>query len=324
MRSAISISLGKLRRLQRCATASARFVIVAADHRQNLRPALQPNGPEHMEYAVFADFKRAVSRALSPAASAILVDPEFGLGGSVTTGALAPHTGLIVSLEETGYGGTGQDRVSRLLVGWNVEKAVRIGADAVKLLVYYHPKAANAHAQRDLVMQVAENCQRLEMPLFLETLSFPPEEGSILSSDMKRDAVIETARQLSSLGPDVLKAEFPIDPVEQPDENVWESACRELTAASTVPWVLLSAGVSFEGFLRQTALACAAGASGVMAGRAIWAESTRLRGADRDKFLDTIAVDRLGAVKQIVEEAAAPWTDLVEAQPVEERWFATY
>jgi len=61
-----------------------------------------------------------------------------------------------------------------------------------------------------------------------------------------------------------------------------------------------------------------------MAGRAIWAESTRLQGADRDKFLDTIAVDRLGAVGQTVEEAATPWPDLVEAQLVEERWFATY
>jgi tagatose-1,6-bisphosphate aldolase len=277
-----------------------------------------------MDYTVFADFKGALAKALSPAASAILVDPEFGLGESIREGQLAPHTGLIVSLEETGYGGSGHDRLSRLLVGWTVEKAVRIGADAVKLLVYYHPKAANAHAQRDLVMQVAENCQRLEMPLFLETLSFPPEDGSILSSDLKTDAVIETARQLSSLGADVLKAEFPIDTVGQPDESVWESACRELTAASTVPWVLLSAGVSFEGFLQQTAVACAAGASGVMAGRAIWAESTRLQGADRDRFLETIAVDRLGAVEQTVEEAATPWPDLVEAQPVEERWFATY
>jgi tagatose-1,6-bisphosphate aldolase len=61
-----------------------------------------------------------------------------------------------------------------------------------------------------------------------------------------------------------------------------------------------------------------------MAGREIWAESTRLRGADRDQFLDTIALDRLGVVEQIVEKAASPWTDVVEAQPVEERWFATY
>lgn len=273
---------------------------------------------------MFADFKRAVSKALSPAASAILVDPEFGLGESVKAGALAPRTGLVVALEETGYGGTGQDRSSRLLVGWTVEKAARIGADAVKLLVYYHPRATNAHAQQDLVKQVAESCQRFEMPLFLETLSYSPEERSPLSSNQKREAVIETARQLSSLGADVLKAEFPVDPVEQPDETVWESACRELTASSTTPWVLLSAGVSFEGFLRQTTLACAAGASGVMAGRAIWAEATRLVGADRDRFLSTIAVNRLGAVEQAVEATASPWTDLVEAQPVEERWFATY
>ena len=277
-----------------------------------------------MDYAVFADFKRAVAKALSPAASAILVDPEFGLGGSLGTGALAPRSGLIVALEETGYRGSGQDRLSRVLVGWTVEKAARIGADAIKLLIYYHPQAANAKAQQDIVKQVADECERFEMPLFLETLSYSIEKGSILSSSQRTEAVIETARQLSPLGADVLKAEFPIDPIEQPDESIWECACKELTAASTTPWVLLSAGVSFEGFLRQTALASASGASGVMAGRAIWAEATRLVGADRDKFLATIAVARLRAIEEVVEDAASPWTDLVQADPVGERWFATY
>src|ERR1700682_6295444 len=87
LRPALSISLGKFRRLHPCAPATGRFVIVAADHRQNLRSSLQPNGPERIDYALFADFKRALAKALSPAASAILVDPEFGLGEGIRAGA---------------------------------------------------------------------------------------------------------------------------------------------------------------------------------------------------------------------------------------------
>ena len=323
MRSVVAISLGKLRRLERCSTAQGHFVILAADHRQNLRAALQPSGPDRLDYAVFADFKGAIAKTLATSASAILLDPEFGLGESLASGALG-RTGLIVSLEETGYGGASQDRLSKLVPGWTTEKAVRVGADAVKLLVYYHPRAASASVQEDLVQRTADECQKLEIPLFLEPLSFPLESSTRLSSRQRTEVVVETARRLTPLGVDVLKAEFPIDPIEEPDRTVWSDACKELAAATTVPWVLLSAGVSFDEFLLQTQIACASGASGVMAGRAIWTEATGLMGNERLSFLTSVAMDRLRTLGRVVEATASPWTDIVETPTVREGWFATY
>ena len=46
-------------------------------------------------------------------------------------------------------------RESRLLPGWSVQKAKSIGADAVKLLVYYHPESPHARAIEELVETVA-------------------------------------------------------------------------------------------------------------------------------------------------------------------------
>ena len=273
---------------------------------------------------MFADFKRAIAKALSASASAILLDPEFGLGESLSVGAIAARTGLIVALEETGYAGSAEDRMATLLSGWTIEKAVRVGADAVKLLVYYHPRAASANSQEDLVKRVAEECRRLDIPLFLEPLSYSAEGGAGLSSAQKTEVVVETARRLTPLGVDVLKAEFPLDPVEEPDESAARDACRQLTQASTVPWVLLSAGVSFEEFIRQTEIACASGASGVLAGRALWAEATRLVGDERDTFLSLVGVDRLRALGRAVEAGALPLTDLIKGPALKEGWFATY
>jgi tagatose-1,6-bisphosphate aldolase len=130
-----------------------------------------------------------------------------------------------------------------------------------------------------------------------------------LTSAEKRWVVVETARRLTPMGVDVLKAEFPLEITEEPDEVLWAQACRELTQASTVPWVLLSAGVSFEDFLRQTTVACQQGASGVLAGRAVWKEAVQLKGETRQVFLKGTARERLAQLAALVRQEARPWID---------------
>jgi tagatose 1,6-diphosphate aldolase len=320
-----NLSLGKLRRLGKCSTASGRFLILANDHRNNLRHALSPEAPDSIGYAELSEFKREIVELLSPSTSAVLLDPEFGVAESLASGALASRAGLIVSIEQTGYSGSATDRTSRLLPGWSVEKAARVGADAIKLLVYYHPDAENARAQEELIAQVAEECQHHDLPLFLEPLSYElnPAERK-LSSAEKRSIVVETAERLTPLGIDILKAEFPLDSNADPDEENWSAACRELSAASCVPWVLLSASVSFEVFVRQTRIACAAGASGILAGRAIWAEATRLPRQERAMFLTTVAQARLRTLSDVVEAEATTWPQSVRIAPPEEGWFVAY
>jgi len=305
-----SLSVGKTRRLQQCATPRGVFSILAIDHRNSLRRSLNPADPAAVPDEALVDLKRAVVAALAPKASAILIDPEYGAAPAIASGALPGATGLIVALERTGYTGDPNARVSELLPGWSPRKIGHLGASGVKLLVYYHPDAPTRLEIEQLIGEVAVYCQGADIPLFLEPLSYsldplqprlPPEEH--------RRVVVTTARRLTRIsGVDVLKAEFPLDVAAVSDEAEWRAACRELTEASQAPWVLLSAGVDFETYLRQVAVAAQAGASGVAVGRAVWKEAVGLPPEERDAFLSTVARERMARVTALCQALAHPWT----------------
>jgi len=321
----VETSIGKLRRLQQCASTDGFFTILALDHRGNLRRNLNPTYPEQVTYEAMVAFKQQVTAALGPVSSAVLLDPEYGAAQAIASGALPGHTGLVVAVEKTGYSGDPNDRESMILPGWSVEKIARMGASAVKLLLYYHPQAENAAGQEALVSQVAAACRDYDIPFFLEPLSFSLDPAvKALASPEKRRVVVETARRLTPLGVDVLKAEFPLSITGEKDESVWHAACAELSQASAAPWVLLSAGVDFEDFQRQTAVACAAGASGVMAGRAVWKEAAERQGAAREEFLRGTAVERMLRLQATIEAAGRPWADFYTPPIVEEGWYRRY
>ena len=305
-----SLTTGKIRRLQQCATDQGVFSILAVDHRQSLRRALSPDDPDGVPEESLVEFKRAVVAALAPAASAVLLDPEYGAEQVIATGVLPGATGLIVALERTGYAGDSTARVSDVLPGWDAERAVHIGASGVKLLVYYHPDSPTASQAESLVRQVAAACDKVALPLFLEPITFSPDPAHArLSPQGRRRAVVETARRLTAIpGVDVLKAQFPLDVAAGSDESEWLAACRELTDASRVPWVLLSAGVDFETYLRQVMVAASTGASGVAVGRAVWREAPELPPQARDQFLSTIARERMARVTALCQALACPWT----------------
>lgn len=321
----MSYPIGKIHRLQQCATPAGHFVILAMDHRGNLRRSLNQAAPEMVSYDAMVEFKQQVVDRLAGAASAVLLDPEYGAAQAVAVGALPGRVGLVVAVEKTGYAGKPESRQSKILSGWSVEKISRMGAAAVKLLLYYHPEAANASRQEMLVREVGEACLEYELPFFLEPLSFSLDPAvERLASPEKRQVVIETARRLTPMGVDILKAEFPLNIADEPDEVVWADACAQLSEASLVPWVLLSAGVNFEVFKRQTVVACQAGASGVMAGRAVWKEAADLEGDARTEFLATIARDRMVYLGKIIAEHAQSWTVYRQQLIVEEGWYHHY
>lgn len=306
------LTTGKTRRLQQCATPNGHLTILAIDHRNNLRRSLNPTDPAAVSDEALVDFKLAVVAALAPETSAILIDPQYGAAPAITTGALPGATGLIVALERTGYTGAPAQRaarVSELLPDWSPRKIERLGANGVKLLVYYHPDAPTAPQVEALVQQVATSCLEADIPLFLEPLSYSPDPAqSKLPPEERCRVVVETARKLTAIpGVDVLKAEFPVDISAVPDEAEWRAACLEMTEASRVPWVLLSAGVDFETYLRQVAVAALAGASGVAVGRAVWKEATGLSLAERATFLSTVARGRMARVAALCRALARPW-----------------
>ena len=315
---------GTIRGLQQCASPRGTFTMLALDHRQNLRRELRPDDPGSVTTDDMVAFKRAVVRAIGGAGTGVLLDPEIGAAQSIADGSLPGGVGLVVALEATGYLGDSTARVSRLLEGWDAEGVRRLGASAAKLLVYYHPDAPNAADQERFVADVAASCRALDLALFLEPLGFSLREGERLTGSERRRVVLETARRLTALGGDVLKAEFPYDAGET-DESLWRDACEELTAAIGVPWVLLSGGVDADTFEAQVRVACSAGASGVLAGRSIWAEAATMGPRERDAFLAGTARRRLSELTAIVDGLARPWMDaapsLEATDPLPEDWY---
>ena len=322
----VAYLLGVRRGLDACASAEGAFAVLALDHRQNLRHELRPDDPDAVGYAEMADFKAAVVRALAPIATATLLDPEVGLGPGLAAGAVPGGSGLVVAVEATGYAGPAGARISRVLDGWGASKVKRVGASAAKLLVYYHPDAPNAAEQEAFVATVAGECRELDLALFVEPLSFALDGGK-LAGDARRRVVIETARRLTALGGDVLKAEFPYDAGVH-DQGAWADACAELDAATPIPWVLLSAGVDEATFEAQTEVGCAAGASGVAVGRSVWGPAASLAPADRDAWLAHEGAGRLRRLVEVVRRAAAPWGPRwararLPEEPAE-GWYARY
>ncbi len=134
-------TIGKIRRLQQCSTPQGKFVMFALDHRGNLRHSLRPEAPDTVTYEQMVSFKQELITEISAKATAVLLDPVYGVGPAIVSGAIAPESGLIVAVEKTGYTGDPTARESQILDGWSVEKIVRLGASGVKLLLYYHPDA---------------------------------------------------------------------------------------------------------------------------------------------------------------------------------------
>ena len=245
-------------------------------------------------------------------ASAILLDPEYEAAQAIAAGLLPGSKGLLVSMEKTGYAGASTARITELLPGWSVKKAKRMGASAVKFLVYFRPDLKDiASKQLDLVARLVDQCIEEDIAFLVEPVSYPI-EGSGTSSEkfaeIKPGLVIETARQITALPIDVLKAESPADIKFEQDEGMLLGLCQELNQASRVPWVLLSAGVDFDSFKKQVGIACKAGASGFLAGRALWQEGAQISSRkERMSFFQNTAAPRLKNLAEIADSYGRPW-----------------
>ncbi len=319
-------SLGKFRALQQCSRPCGAFAILAADHRGNLKDALQQHTSEQVTDAYLTDFKSTLIKTLSTTGSAVLLDPEYSIAQLIASNIVSGQRGLLVGIEKTGYSGDPNARENSLLPNWGVAKAKRMGASGIKLLVHYHPDSPTASQIESLVTQAVNDCKQNEIPLFLEPLGYSLDPNQMkLSSADRRKVVVESAKRFSALGIDVLKAEFPLDIEVDTDENVWEEACAELSAASgKVPWILLSGAVSYEIYLRQVTAACRNGASGVAVGRAIWQEAIALSGAEREGFVRNIAYPRMERITAICDGLARPWTDFYGVGEMNSTWYVNY
>jgi len=327
-----SLSLGKLRGLQEIANPHGLFTITALDHRGSLKKAINAEDPKSVSYQQMVDYKIKLLNALAPHSSAILIDPVFGAAPALSGGHISGTQGFLVSLEATGYTDAEGDRVTTVADGWGVDKIKRMGASAVKILLYYNPGSATAEQQEQFIVQAAEDCRTNDIPMLVEPMTYNivdgPKKGTAEFAKLKPEMVIETARRLCPLGIDVLKAEFPDDPDFESDEVKMADHCKQLTEVAKVPWVLLSAGVGYDTFNLQTRLACENGASGFLAGRAIWQEAPGLPEAEQEQFLAETAVGRLKELTSIANSSGRPWAGVysgeLKAIDVAEGWQTRY
>jgi tagatose 1,6-diphosphate aldolase len=322
-----TVTIGKYRGLQQISNSRGHITMCALDHRGSLQKMLAKGMGGEPSYQDMVTFKLDICEALSPHASAMLLDPVYGAAQALAAGVYARGAGLLVSTEETGYSGDAQSRVSRELQGWGVRKIRRMGASGAKLLLYYRPDVEVAKQQQELVKKLAKDCADNDLAFIVEPVSYAvgDEAKAGTFSSRKPEIVIKTAAEITPLGVDVLKAEFPVDMTAESDVNVMSDYCKRLNDASVSPWIILSAGVGFEDFVREVEIAARAGASGFLGGRALWQESTSMKSREqRREFFQTTVVDRLRILTAVVDAYGAPWQKRVAPPAIAEDWYKAY
>lgn len=318
-----TLSPGRWRSLKATSTEDGIFAILAFDQRGTYRRMLPATISTYEEAAAL---KQEIVVALAPYTTGVLLDAEYGFGAAMH---MSGHVGLLMSLEKTGYSGDATYRKLAFQEGWTVEKIKRMGASAVKMMVYYHPDTGELADELDeIVRQTVAECHKYDLPMFLEPMSYSidaaVDKSSPAFAETRAHVVQETARRLSATGADVLKLEFPLDVAFNEDEDEWRRACETVSEVCTSPWVLLSAGVAADIFEKQVKVACQAGASGLLAGRAIWKEAVTMSPAERAPFLATVAPERLRRLTGITAQYARPWTDFYAPPAPDEHWVAAY
>lgn len=283
----IELSAGKLWGMRRMADDAGRFKMTAVDQRPPIKnPIARHYGVKDAPYDDVAGFKALLIETLQPESSALLLDPHYAIPRGIEL--LSPRKGLIVTLEDSLFRETPEGRLSAAIDDWSVEKIRRMGGDAVKVLAWYRPDAGdsvNTH-QKDFVKRVGEACRRYDIPFLFELLVYPLAGDADRTRDYvemkgkKADDVMRSVEEFASddYGVDVFKLESPVNAADAPGVggDGWEEVQTlfdEMGRLAGRPWVMLSAGAGKAAFRNILTHAYRAGASGYLAGRAIWLDA---------------------------------------------------
>ena len=318
-----TITLGKLRALQRTSTPGNVFTILALDHRDSLRRLLRPEAPRSLSDLDMVSFKLDVINALRDDLSAVLLDPLYGAAQAILAGIMN-HVGLLVELEKADDDTPTESSDIVIDSDWSVNKIKRMGADAVKLFFHYNLRDTMfALSQEQTIRYMVRECAMQDIPLFAKPIIHPRNE--VESTAHAYEGVISTAQRIGALGVDVLMIEFPSHTHTHFDESACAEACHEITESLDIPWVLLSAGVDFETFCQEVEIACKGGASGFIAGRAIWGDACSISNRDeRRHWLDHDGRPRMKTVQDIASQYATPWTQRFRTPLLTTSWFRSY
>ena len=325
----MKITPGKRKGME--AVSDSRGVIGAAamDQRGSLKSAIAKErgiDKKAVTSEMMAEFKEAVVRILTPHASAILLDPEFGLNAAKSR---SKNAGLLLAYEKSGYDNTQPGRLPDLLDHWSARRLVEAGADCVKILLYYTPldPAPTNETKHAWVERLGDECVANDVPFFLEFVTYEEgvDEKSLEFARKKPECVIKSMEEFSKprYNVDVMKVEIPVNMafVQGAKSCKGEHAYtreqakdffRKAAAVAKKPFIYLSAGVSNETFNESLELAAEAGTnfSGVLCGRATWKEGIPVYGKQGIKALeDWLAGQGVKNIENVNQrlKAAKPW-----------------
>jgi tagatose 1,6-diphosphate aldolase len=326
----MKLSQGKLKRMK--ALSNDRGIIAAAamDQRGSLQKSVAAaRGVDTKEITpeMMSEFKVAVTRALTPHASAILLDPEFGLDAAR---ARSRNAGLLLAYELSGYDNTRPGRLPDLLPHVSVKRIVDWGADAVKILIYYTPydDVSINDVKHAFIERIGAECETYEVPFFLEFVGYDPKGGDekgLEYAKAKPEIVRRSMEEFTKpqYRVDVLKVEVPINADFVEGSSVFKGQkaysreealkyFRDAAAVASKPFIYLSAGVGNAQFTESLKMASEAGTdySGVLCGRATWKEGIPVYAKQGvkalEEWLQKEGVRNINAVNDAVR-SATPW-----------------
>jgi tagatose 1,6-diphosphate aldolase len=314
----IALTAGKLWGMRRMADANGFFKMTAVDQRPPIKgPIAAHHGTETAPYDEVARFKAMLVETLQEDSTAMLLDPHYAI--PVGLKHLSPTKGLIVTLEDSIFEDTGKGRISSQIDDWDVGKIKRMGGDAVKVLAWYRPDADPAinQRQKDWTKRIGEACAKYDIPFLFELLVFP------LSSDAEQtqeytemktkraDDVLKSVEEFAhpDFGIDVFKLESPIAAKDVAGTDGVQAMFDEMGRLSGRPWVMLSAGAGKPEFKAILEHAFKAGASGFLAGRAIWLDAFNAYPdwAAIEAGLSGESADYMRDISKLADAQATPW-----------------
>ncbi len=324
------------------ALANDAGIIAAAamDQRGSLKKSLalaKGVDKKAVTFEMMTEFKTAVTKVLTPHASAILLDPEYGLGAAK---ARSRRAGLLLAYEKSGYDNTQPGRLPDLLETVSVKRIADWGADAVKVLIYYTP-FEDAHindVKHAFIERIGAECEAYDIPFFLEFVGYDAQDGDEKGLEYaKRKPEIVTRSMQEFTKPqyrvDVLKVEVPVNAHFVEGSVVFKGKAaytrkeaqehfRRAAAVATKPFIYLSAGVSNEQFVESLKMAAEAGSdfSGVLCGRATWKDGIPVYGKGGvkalEEWLQREGVRNINAVNDAIKQAKPWYAKLGIARPV--------
>ncbi|MEM4263336.1 MAG: tagatose 1,6-diphosphate aldolase [Candidatus Woesearchaeota archaeon] len=308
--------MSKKNLLKKLQNKKRKYTMLALDQRGSFSEEYSKTLGRKAKSAEITELKKKIIKTIGKYPSAILIDPVYSRNLAKTL-----PKGILFCIEKSGYKEKGRERLTELQPGFSVQKAIELGAHAIKINILYNPETSKKtkEYQQGIVEKIGRECNTQKIPFLLEFVVYPVGEKADTQGFAKKfpELVIKTAKEFAKTkyNADILKIQFPCDlryvkefrKFSKGRKSVYTKidALRFCKAINRIgkPWVLLTAGVPIEHFIEQLKIAKKAGCSGFLAGRAVWQDVLKIKNPEeQEKWLKTKGVKNIKKLLRIMGE----------------------